>query len=174
MDELPLVTEADHLEGARNAAVTLLQYGDFQCPACIQAFSFVHQVRERYRGRLAFVFRHFPLLEVHPQALAAAVAAEVASESGRFWAMHDRLYGLAGELDPASLLAAAQAAGLDPLSFSAQRGELRYAERVAQQRAGGVQARVRATPTFFVNGRLVDTSFGYTALHDAVAQAVGS
>lgn len=174
MEAVPAISQTDHLEGAGDAAVTLMQYGDFQCPACIQAFSFVHQVRERYRGRLAFVFRHFPLLEVHPMALPAAIAAEVAGESGKFWAMHDQLYALAGELDSASLLEAAQAAGLQGLSFSAQRNEPRFAERVEAQRQGGVRAGVRATPTFYVNGRRIDTSFGYGALHDAVAQAVGS
>jgi len=174
MEAIPAINAADHREGSADAAVTVLQYGDFQCPACIQAFSFVHQIRERYRGRLAFVFRHFPLLAVHPLALPAAIAAEVAAESGKFWAMHDQLYALAGELDPSAVLEAAKAAGLDGLSFSALREEPRFAERVDAQRSGGERAGVRATPTFYVNGQRVDTSFGYGALHDAVAKAVGS
>src|SRR3954466_11895213 len=115
----PPLDDTDHIAGTFGGPLELVMYGDFQCPYCTAAQSIVRRVRERLDGRLKFVFRHFPLTEVHPDAQRAAEAAEAASAQGSFWEMHDALYANGGRLSDHDLVAAADRIGLDVERFRA-------------------------------------------------------
>jgi protein-disulfide isomerase len=158
----------DHLIGSPHVAVTVVEYGDFECPNCKQAQPAVKLLLERFAGRVCFAFRHFPLEDVHPHALAAALAAEGAGGQGRFWPMHDLLFENQAHLGAKDLRAYAARLGLDMARFTAELDDQIYLQRVREQLQGGVASGVRSTPGFFVNGRIEDVSFGLRALFDAV------
>ena len=162
------VGTADHLLGSEHAAVTVVDYGDFECPNCKQAQSAVRLLLERFDGHVRVAFRNFPLEDVHPHALAAAEAAECASGQGKFWQMHDLLFADQTHLRPKDLHGYAQQLGLDMARFTAEMDDHVYLQRVREQLQGGADSGVRSTPTFFVNGRIEDVSFGLRALFDAV------
>jgi len=162
------VSAIDHVTGAPHAAVTVLEYGDFECPNCKQAQPAVKLLLERFSGRVRFVFRNFPLEDVHPHALGAAQAAECAGGQGRFWEMHDLLFANQTHLKPNDLHGYAERLGLDMARFTAEMDDQVYLQRVREQQQGGIESGVRATPTFFVNGRIEDVSFGLRALFEAV------
>ena len=162
------VNPADHNLGPSHAAVTLVEYGDFECPNCKQAAPAVKLLLERFTGRVRLVYRHFPLEEVHPHALQAALAAEVAAGQGKFWPMHDLLFDNQRHLKLPQLRGYAQRLELDLLRYDAEmEGEL-YLQRVREQIEGGERSGVRATPTFFLNGTVQDVSFGLQALFEKV------
>ncbi|HKD54832.1 MAG TPA: thioredoxin domain-containing protein [Steroidobacteraceae bacterium] len=158
----------DHVMGAPNAVATLVEYGDFECPNCKQAQPAVKLLLERFAGKVRFAFRHFPLEEVHPHALSAAQAAECAGGQGKFWQMHDLLFGNQLHLGMKDLHGYAEQLGLDMARFAAEMDDAVYLQRVREQLQSGLDSGVRATPTFFVNGRIQDVSFGLRALFDAV------
>ena len=158
----------DHLIGAEHAPVTVVEYGDFECPNCKQAQSAVKLLLERFDGRVRVAFRHFPLEDVHPHALGAAEAAECAGGQGKFWPMHDLLFAEQPHLLPKHLHGYAQQLGLDMARFTAEMDDHVYLQRVREHLQSGVDSGVRSTPTFFVNGRIEDVSFGLRALFDAV------
>ncbi len=162
------VSPIDHLTGAEHAAVTVVEYGDFECPNCKQAQSAVKLLLERFDGRVRVAFRNFPLEDVHPHALAAAEAAECAGGQGKFWPMHDLLFADQTHLKPKDLHGYAQRLGLDMARFTAEMDDHVYLQRVREHLQSGVDSGVRSTPTFFVNGRIEDVSFGMRALFDAV------
>jgi len=162
------VDAADHVAGAPHAAVTVVEYGDFECPNCKQAAPAVKLLLERFVGRVRVCFRNFPLEDVHPHALAAAEAAECAGGQGRFWPMHDLLFENQAHLKSRELHAYAERVGLDMARFTAEMNDEVYRQRVREQLQGGLESGVRATPTFFVNDRIEDVSFGLRALFDAV------
>ncbi len=164
----------DHIAGPHGAAITVVEYGDFECPACRQAYPVVKAMLAQHGRQVRAVFRHFPLREVHPHAELAAEAAEAAGAQGRFWPFHDLLFGHAGPLDAAQVHRHAAELGLDLARFDNEVKDTVYRQRVQEQIAGGQRAGVRATPTFFVNGRMVDVSFGLQRLHDAVEAALRS
>jgi protein-disulfide isomerase len=162
------VSTADHALGASHAPVTVVEYGDFECPNCKQAAPAVKLLLERFPGRVRLVYRHFPLEEVHPHALHAALAAEVAAGQGKFWPMHDLLFDNQRHLKLPQLRGYAQRLELDLLRYDAEmEGEL-YLQRVREQIEGGERSGVRATPTFFLNGTVQDVSFGLQALFEKV------
>ena len=146
----PVDSATDHVRGNPDAPATLLEYGDFQCPYCEDAFSTVEEVRRRLGDRVRFVFRHFPLAEKHPRALLAAQAAEAAGAQGRFWEMHDRLFRARRRLEPDDLRRYAQELGLDLERFDAELAGEVHLQRVLEQRASGERSGVTATPAFFV------------------------
>jgi protein-disulfide isomerase len=162
------VSTADHALGASHAPVTVVEYGDFECPNCKQAAPAVRLLLERYPGRVRLVYRHFPLEEVHPHALQAALAAEAAAGQGKFWPMHDLLFDNQRHLKLPQLRGYAQRLELDLLRYDAEmEGEL-YLQRVREQVEGGERSGVRGTPTFFLNGTVQDVSFGLQALFEKV------
>jgi protein-disulfide isomerase len=162
------VAASDHVLGAAHAAVTVVEYGDFECPNCRQAQPAVKLLLERFAGHVRVAFRHFPLEDVHPHALSAALAAECAGGQGKFWAMHDLLFENQAHLKRKDLLAYAARLGLDNARFTAELDDQIYLQRLREQLQGGLDSGVRGTPTFFVNGRIEDVSFGLRALFDAV------
>jgi protein-disulfide isomerase len=163
---------ADHVLNDAHAKLTLLEYGDYECPACIQAEPLVQHLVQAHRGRLRFVFRHFPLMEVHPNAELAAEAAEAAAAQGRFWPMHHLLFAQVHHLTPAALAGYAQSLGLDMNRFNAEMGDRIYTQRVQEHRRAGERSGLRSTPAMFLNGRAVDVSFGFEKLEAAVLAAL--
>ena len=168
------LTTTDHVLGARHAPVVVVEYGDFQCPTCKQAAPTVKLLLERFANRVLFVFRHFPLEVAHPYALSAAEAAESAGEQGKFWEMHDLLFANQEHLKPKQLVDYARQLDLDLARFSAELDDHVYLQRVREHQDGGRRSHVRATPGFFVNGRIQDVSYGLRRLSDAVAAALES
>jgi protein-disulfide isomerase len=163
---------ADHVLGDVHAKLTLLEYGDYECPVCIQAEPLTQHLVDTHRGRLCLVFRHYPLIEVHPNAELAAEAAEAAAAQGKFWPMHHMLFAQFDHLTPTALAGYAQSIGLDMNRFNAEMGDRIYTQRVQEHRRAGERSGVRATPAFFLNGQVVDVSFGFDKLEEAVHAAL--
>ena len=162
------ITATDHCLGETHAPVTIVEYGDFECPTCKLAAPAVRLILERFAGRVCFAYRHFPLEAVHPHALQAAEASECAGAQGKFWAMHDLLFENQLHLDAKHLYGYAQRLGLDLASFKAGMDDEVYRQRIREHIESGRSSHVRSTPGFFVNGTIVDVSFGVHALIDAV------
>jgi protein-disulfide isomerase len=158
------ISAHDHAEGPADAAVTLVEYGDFECSHCGQAYPIVKEIQERLRGRLRFVFRNFPLTQSHPHALHAAEAAEAAGAQGKFWKMHDTLFENQRRLDDQHLSKYAQTVGLDAVRFASEMDAHKYLKRVEDHFNGGVDSGVHGTPTFFINGLRHDASFDLDTL----------
>ena len=167
------VNPADHRLGASHAPVTLVEYGDFECPNCKQAAPAVKLLLARFAGRVGFVWRHFPLEEVHPHALQAALAAEVAAGQGKFWPMHDLLFDNQKHLKPPHLRGYAQQLELDLRRYDADMADTVYLQRVREDIEGGTASGVRSTPSFFLNGVIQDVSFGLQHLADNIEAALG-
>ncbi len=162
----------DHIHGPEHAPVTVIEYGDFECPNCKMAAQTSALLLERFPGSVRFIFRHFPLEEAHPHAVAAAEASEAAAAQGKFWPMHDLLFQNQAHLKEKDLHRYAAEAGLDMVRYDAEMGDHIYLQKVREQADGGRRSHIRATPTFFVDGVVQDISFGLQGLHDAVAAAV--
>jgi protein-disulfide isomerase len=142
----------DHAQGPLNAPVTLVEYGDLECPHCGRAYPIVKAVQRRLGKRLRFVFRHFPLTEVHPHAQHAAEAAEAAAAQGKFWEMHDRLFERQFALEDEQLVEYALELGLDASRVARELAAQTYKPRVRDDFMGGMRSGVNGTPTFFING----------------------
>ena len=162
------VGESDHVLGPETAVVTLLEYGDYQCPYCGQAYPIIKELLDRVGRHLRFVFRNFPLATVHPHAEGAAEAAEAAGAQGRFWAMHDVLFENQEALGGEDLLRYASALGLDESRFVGELTEHVHAARVREDFLGGVRSGVNGTPTFFINEGRHDGPFDLDSLLGAV------
>jgi protein-disulfide isomerase len=148
-----MIDPEDHVDGPPDAPLELVMYGDFQCPYCAAAQGILRRVRDRLDGRLRFVYRHFPLDALHPDARRAAEASEAAAAQGFFWEMHDALFGLRGQLAQPDILRAAGAIrGLDVDRMRVEIESGAHAERVQRDVASGTELGVPGTPTFFVNG----------------------
>ena len=147
-----LVTPASPRFGAENARVTIVEFGDFQCPFCQQAFSIFRQMMARYGKQVLFVWRDFPVSDIHAQAQGAAEAARCAHEQGKFWEYHDMLFLNQGDLTAGALQSYAGRVGLDTKAFGECVASHRYAKAVQDDFAAGVANKVRGTPTFFLNG----------------------
>ena len=146
------VGERDHVRGPATAPVTLVEYGDYECSSCGEAYPVVEELRRALGDRLRFVFRNFPLAVMHPHAQSAAEAAEAAGAHNKFWEMHDTLYTHQDALDGAHLISYAVALGLDPTSLRRDLDAHSYAERVREDFLSGVKSGVNGTPTFFIGG----------------------
>jgi protein-disulfide isomerase len=153
----------DHIRGAEDAPVTLVEYGDYECPYCARAHPIVKALQRRLGKQMRFVFRNFPLSEVHPHAFHAAEAAEsVAAQGGEkvFWCMHDAIYEHQQDsplaLEDESLVAYAADCGADARQVAADLASDALEERVREDFGSGVRSGVNGTPTFFVNGERYD------------------
>jgi protein-disulfide isomerase len=161
----------DHTQGPATAPVTLVEYGDYECPYCGRAYPIVKELQERMGDTMRFVFRNFPLSEIHPHAAQAAQAAEAAGAKGKFWEMHDVLFENQKALGSAHLAAYAERLGLDPVDFgeAIRRGD--FEPRVREDFMSGVRSGVNGTPTFFINGSRYDGSWDLPFLTEAVEAA---
>ena len=166
------LSASDHSSGPQTARVTLLEYGDYECPFCQKAQPEVQRLLDSHHGQLRLVFRHYPLVEQHPHAEDAAEAAEAAAAQGRFWDMHALLFAQKHGLNPEALAGYAQSLGLDMRRFHNELADHVYLQRIHEHRALAQQMQVRAVPAFFVNGRAVDTGAGFAAVQQAVEQAL--
>jgi protein-disulfide isomerase len=158
----------DHAQGPEAAPVTLVEYGDYECPHCGRAYPIVKAVQERLGKRLRFVFRNFPLREAHPHAEAAAESAEAAAGQGKFWEMHDVLFENQGALAGTDLLAYAEGLGLDAKRIARDLEAGTHAPRVREDFVSGVRSGVNGTPTFFINGARFDGSWDEDGLAAAI------
>jgi protein-disulfide isomerase len=168
------VSERDHAEGPADAPVTLVEYGDYECPHCGRAYPIVKRIQQLMGDRLRFVFRNFPLGEAHPHAQHAAEAAEAAAAQGKFWEMHDALYEHQRALDDAHLVSYARNVGLDEAPFVKDLQSHAYQRRVREDFMSGVRSGVNGTPTFFINGVRHDDAWDVNTLMDALEAAAES
>src|SRR5919112_965242 len=173
-DALEPVGARDHVRGPKDAPVTLVKYGDYECPYCGEAHPMLKELQERVGGQVRFVFRHFPLDSAHPRARRAAQAAEAAASQGRFWEMHDLLYERQGELGEVDLMGYAAELGLDLRRFEEDLTNDHHAWRIEEDRLGGDRAGVRGTPTLFVKGVRYAGPMDLDGLQAAVEEAASS
>ncbi len=168
----PVDPARDHIEGKPDAPVTLVEYGDYECPYCGKAYPIVKSIQAQMGDQLRFVFRNFPLTELHPHAAHAALAAETAGKQGKFWEMHDALYENQKALGDSHLREYAQSVGLDADAFmqAVENGD--EAEQIEDDFSSGVRSGVNGTPTFFINGVRHDDGWDEETLLAAL-QAVG-
>jgi protein-disulfide isomerase len=165
----PLDEAVDHVRGPVEARL-ILEYGDYECPYSRQAYRSIQRVEARLPGGVRFAFRHFPLVQIHPHALAAARAAEAAGRQGRYWEMHETLYHRQHALEDADLRRYADELGLDVARFDADRaGELAL-ERIRRDvRSGTATGEVQGTPTLFIDGIVYEGSHDTATLLDVLA-----
>ena len=172
MSAEPVITPEDHVLGPADAPVTVLEYGDYECPYCRGAARDVHRLLDQYPGQVRFVFRNFPIPQLHPHAEQAAEAAEAAAAQGKFWAMYDLLLRTSSRLDLDSLLRYADQIGLDTGRFENEvRGNV-YAARIESDVSEGVRNGVNATPKFYVDGERIDGKFPLEGLEDAIRASI--
>lgn len=157
MDKLkPPVSRRDHLKGRLNAPVVILEYGDYQCPFCGKAYYVIKELLSDKGDKVAYAFRNFPLTDIHPQAMPAALAAEAADMQGKFWQMYAMIFEDQSLLEPEYLLAYAESVGLDTDRFMDDIQSEQAAQRVEEDMASGLHNHVESTPTFFINNMPYD------------------
>jgi len=162
------VTQHDHVRGPANAPVTLVEYGDYECPHCGLAHPIVNAVRQHFARQLRFVFRHFPLSQIHPNAETAAESAEFAGAHGRFWEMHDGIYENQDRSGLPLLFALVRTLGLSELELQSALASGEYEPKVRADFLGGVRSGVNGTPSFFINGERHDGSYAFDDLVAAI------
>src|SRR5215472_9124701 len=168
------VRQRDHQQGPATAPVTLVEYGDYECPYCGEAYPIVKEIQRRLGDRLRFVFRNFPLTQSHPHAQHAAEAAEAAAVQERFWEMHDFLFEHQQALDDTHLVHYAVALQLDRGMFEREMAERVYVNRVHEDFLSGVRSGVNGTPTFYINGVRHDASYALETLLAAIEAVMSS
>jgi protein-disulfide isomerase len=161
---MPVTEDRDHIQGPAEAAVTLVEYGDYECPYCGAAYPIIKEVQSRMGERLRFVFRNFPITTSHPHAELAAETAEAAATQGRFWQMHDLLYENQRRLRAPDLRDYAERLTLDVERFDRELAEHAHAARVREDFMSGVRSGVNGTPTFYINGARHDDSYDVETL----------
>lgn len=162
------IDESDHVLGPADAPVTLVEYGDFQCPYCRAAHFYLQSVLREMGDDLRFVFRHMPLTQVHPMAQLAAEAAEAAGAQDKFWPMHDLIYENQDRLSPALLQRLGQRLGLDMERFTDDLASHRYLAKVKEDFMSAVRSGAAGTPSFFINGEPYEGSFDDDSLIEAL------
>lgn len=165
------VTEKDHSQGPADAPVTLVEYGDYECPYCGRAFPIVKRLQKEMGDRLRFVFRNFPLNTIHEHAGVAAQAAEAAASQGKFWEMHDLLFAHQDDLANEDLVRNALRLGLEVYRFESDLSGEVYARKIRDEFRSGVRSGVNGTPTFFINEVRYNGPLEYEALKEAVEKA---
>jgi protein-disulfide isomerase len=158
----------DHVQGSEAASITLLMYGAYECPHCVKGSTIVKQLQAEFDGSLRFVFRHFPHVNVHPHAAAAAEVAEAAGAQNKFWEMHQKLFDNYYRLDGLHLVRYAEALGLDMKSFHHSITGRIFAPRVREDLLSGIESGVKGTPTYFINGVKHNRSNEFDVLQEAI------
>jgi len=164
------VSAGDHVQGSNDAQVTLVEYGDYECPYCGEAHPIVKRLQRKMGGDLRFVFRNFPLTEIHPHALAAAQAAEAAAQQSRFWEMHDMVYANQDTLEDRDLIAFARKLKLDSERFRRDLSSNEVTTKLQEDFSSGIRSGVNGTPTFYINGIRHDGSYEYEDLLAALQE----
>lgn len=166
------VGQRDHIQGLDTAPVTLVEYGDYECPYCGNAYPIIKQVQKNLGNKLRFVFRNFPITQIHPHAQHAAEAAEAAAAQNKFWEMHDYLYEHQQALDDNHLEKYASKLGLDITQFNHDMTSHAYTHRVREDFLSGVRSGVNGTPTFYINGIRYNDSWDYEPLLEILVYTV--
>jgi len=161
----------DHILGPIDAPIKLLEYGDFECPFCGQAYPIVKTIQRELGDSLCFAFRHFPLTNMHPHSEHAAEATEAADAQGKFWEMHGLLFENQGALEDEDLAGYAKILGIDVTRLMAEILSGAYSERIREDLGSGARGGVNGTPTFFINGERYDGAQGLDALLAALLRA---
>ena len=161
----------DHITGPASAKVSIIEYGDFECPSCGQAHATMKTILKHSSHQVRFVFRHYPQVEAHPHAELAAEAAEAAGAQGRFWPFYDVLFEHQRHLTEKHLRQYAQQIGLDLERYDYEMNDHVYLQRVHEHCKGGKQLGIRSMPAFYVNGTFTDVSFGLQHLEESVERA---
>lgn len=167
----PPVSSKDHAQGTAHAQVSLVEYGDFQCSYCGRAYPIVKRLQKHFGKELLFIFRNFPLSELHEFAMAAAIAAEAAGKQHKFWEMHDIIYERQDQLSNEALVDFAQELGLDMEVFSRDCGDEAVTSKVDADFESGVRSGVNGTPSFFINGHQHNADFDFETLAAAIQKA---
>ena len=155
------VNQTDHIQGDENAPITLVEYGDYECPYCGAAYLIVKRIQKHFKNGLRFVFRNFPLIESHPHAGIAAMTAEFTATKNKFWEMHDLLYENQAFLDMPNLVKYAESLDLSATDLQMAIEKEIFADKIKNDFMGGVRSGVNGTPTFFINGIRYNGSFEY-------------
>ena len=169
----PVDDKKDHFKGAADAPVTLVEYGDFECPDCGAVYPTVNKLMQRMGDRLRFVYRYYPLVDSHPHAEHAAEVAEGAAAQGKFWEMYDELYQHQRKLDDDSLMQYAQAIGMDTQRLDDDMQKAVYTQRIQDDLESGDKSGVEGTPTFYINGVYYAGAYNADAMQEALEQAAG-
>ncbi len=167
-------SERDRIEGAIDAPIVLVEYGDYQCPDCGEVHRMIKAIQQQLGNRLGFVFRHFPQASIHPQAQKAAEAAEAAAAQGQFWQMHDTLLEHQQALDNGYLVEYANELGLDIPQFLQALWKHVYTERINEDIESGLRSGVATTPTLFINGIRYNDTWNLESLLAAIARIENS
>ena len=162
------VTPHDHMQGNPDAPVTLVEYGDYQCPHCRLAYFVIKRLQEHFEEQLRFVFRNFPLVQIHPYAETAAEAAEFADQHGLFWEMHDAIYENQDQLSIPLLFELGEELELSTADLRRALESHEFLSKIREDLSGGVRSGVNGTPTFFINGERHDGSYGFEDLVTAI------
>lgn len=158
----------DHAEGAEHAPLTLVEYGDYQCPHCAAVYPVVKQLQQEFGTQLRFVFRNFPMAQLHEYALLASIAAEAAAKQGKYWEMHDQILEHQRSLNESYLLVFAKDIGLDLEVFQNDLEDETFTEKVENDFESGIRSGVNGTPSFFINGEKYEGPYTHEALSSAL------
>jgi protein-disulfide isomerase len=169
---LPVSNDRDHIQGRTSAPVTLIEYGDYECPYCGQAYPIIKEVQKQLGNKLRFVFRNFPLTEIHPHAQHAAEAAAAAAVQNRFWEMHDYIYEHQQALDDKHLGKYADNLGLNLAKFNNEMSSHVHAGRIREDFLSGIHSGVNGTPTFYINGIRYNDSWDLETLLEGLRSAI--
>jgi protein-disulfide isomerase len=161
---IPVNRNRDHILGPYTAPITLVEYGDYECPYCGQAYPIIKQIQDYFGDNIRFVFRNFPLSQVHPHAQRAAEAAEEAADQNKFWNMHDYLYEHQQALDDKHLEKYAKIVGLDLARFDKDMKNHIHVPKIREDFLSGIQSGVNGTPSFYINGTRYDGSWDFDTL----------
>lgn len=165
--KVPVSTD-DHIQGNKNAPITLVEYGDFECPYCGMAHPIIKRLQKHFGNQLSFVFRNFPLSEIHPHAEAAAEAAEYAGSNGQFWEMHDLLYENQDRFGMPLFLELADALNLPADDLENAIMNKRFEPKIRKDFFGGVRSGVNGTPTLYINGQRYNGPIEFEELASAI------
>ena len=160
----PAVSGQDHIQGNPDAPLELVEYGDYQCPHCGRAYPIIKRIQKAMGQDLKLIFRNFPLAEIHPHAMTAAVSSEAAGTKDKFWEMHDLLFENQQDLSLAHILELAEGIGLDSPAFKNALGEEPLIKKVESDFESGLRSGVNGTPTFFINGKKYNDSWDEATL----------
>ena len=169
---LAVNSDRDHIQGPTSAAATLIEYGDYECPYCGQAYPIIKEIQRRLGNKLRFVFRNFPLTEIHLHAQHAAEAAEAAAAQNKFWEMHDYLYEHQQALDEEHLEKYAAKVGLDLGRFNNDMSTHAHAGRIREDFLSGIHSGVNGTPTFYINGIRYNDSWDLETLLETLRSVI--
>jgi protein-disulfide isomerase len=168
----PVSNKRDHIQGPDTVPATLVEFGDYECPYCGQAYPIIKEIQKYLGNNLRFVFRNFPLTQIHPHAQHAAEAAEAAGAQNKFWEMHDYLYEHQQALDDKNLEKYAGILGLGMVKFKNDFYKHVYASRVREDFLSGVRSGVNGTPSFFLNGIHYNNSWDYEILSETLVSII--